>query len=183
MAKLRVLAELVDLAILAAWVILVLVGVGALAAWRDGLPQAAYALEWHALALVLIVVPVSIAAGLAEASRRRATPGKRVLGLRVFGKVTTGLAIARNLLKYGPPLVLGYLAVLAVVDSIGDMRADDWVLVGVTVVLFAIYVGALFIGRGTTVYDAIVGLSVRAVDGRRALPTGGASLAAPRRAL
>jgi len=188
MAKQRVLAELIDLAIVVGWAVLMIGGVAALGAWRFGLQHVVFALEWHAVALALIVVPVCLAAGLAEAGRYRGTPGKRRTGLRIVGQtwrmeVTKGRAIARNALKYAPSLVFVYVAALAMATSAGVVQLDNAILVGIAIAVLVLTVAGVFFGRGTALYDAIAGLRVAERAGRRVLAGTGSSSAAPRRAL
>lgn len=125
---------------------------------------------YHAIALLLVVLPVTIAFTVWEAGRYEATPGKLRVGLRVRTdpggeRLSWRRSILRNLLKFGLPWALAQSAVLALFT----VPAPD-AAVGV---IFAVgvpfaYAASLFIGGGHTIYDWLLGTTVISVaSGRR----------------
>lgn len=69
-------------------------------------------LGWNAVSFVVLVLPATVWAASWERTRRGATPGKRLLGLRVRtqpgGRLSWGQAMARNSLKIAVPWEAGH---------------------------------------------------------------------------
>lgn len=110
---------------------------------------------------LVVIVPVVIAAAVLESRRVAATPGKRVLRLRVSGGRSVpsfGRALLRNTLKIGLPWVVGHAAVFALTSSQsagGPTGAAADVALLLAYILPIAYVVCLFVGRGLTPYDRL----------------------------
>jgi uncharacterized RDD family membrane protein YckC len=116
-------------------------------------------LGWNAASFVVLVVPATVWLAAWEGSRSGATPGKRLLDLRVEvlreDDVSRRRAAARNALKIALPWELGHTAAFLLVDP---KASGSTVLVGMAsgvlaCALAAGYVASLFIGTGRTPYD------------------------------
>ena len=116
-------------------------------------------LGWNAASFLVLIVPTTVWLAAWESGRSGATPGKRLLGLRVRvlgeGDVGWPRAAARNALKVALPWELGHTAAFLLADP---EASGSTVLIGMAsgvlaCVLAASYVAALFIGTGRTPYD------------------------------
>lgn len=115
----------------------------------------------NVLATLVLVVPVVFGFAGLEASRREASPGKRVRRLRVVdvetGRgISFGRALLRNALKLGLPWTVGHLAVFAISTesaASGSVSWQVWTLTALAYVLPIWYVISLFVGDGRTPYD------------------------------
>lgn len=117
----------------------------------------------NVLSGLVLVVPVVLALAAFESGPWRASPGKRVLGLRVRVRATGrpagfGRALGRAVLKIGVPWSIGHAAVIALVTT-STTRAPWWLwpLVGLAYLLPLVFVASLFVGSGTTPYDRATG--------------------------
>ena len=120
-------------------------------------------LVWNAAAFVVLIVPATVWLAAWESSRSAATPGKRLLGLRVRvlreGDVGRRRAAARNVLKVALPWELGHAAAFLLADP---RASGSTVLIGMSSAVIACavaagYVASLFIGTGRTPYDHAAG--------------------------
>lgn len=125
---------------------------------------------YHAIILLLVVLPVTIAFTAWEAGRYEATPGKLRVGLRVRTdpggeRLSWPRSILRNVLKFGLPWALAQSAVLALFTvPAPDAAVGVMFAVGVPLA----YVASLFIGGDHTIYDWLLGTTVISVtSGRR----------------
>jgi len=152
---------------IAAWCVdwLIIIGYAAalvplglmLAAWSVRLSPAA----WNAVSFALLVAPVTGWLAFWEAAPRGATPGKRLLRLRV--RTATGSApplaraLVRNALKIALPWELGHTAAFTLASSPTSGPAEIAAMAcGIAACLVvAGYAVALFVGR--TPYDRIAG--------------------------
>ena len=116
-------------------------------------------LGWNAAAFVVLIVPATVWLAAWESSRSAATPGKRLLGLRVRvareGDVGRRRAAVRNALKVALPWELGHTAAFLLADP---EASGVTVLIGMASAVLACalaagYVVSLFIGTGRTPYD------------------------------
>lgn len=110
----------------------------------------------NAGAFVLLVVPATVWLAAWERGGRRATPGKRLLGLRVAGRVGWGPSLTRNALKLALPWELGHTTVYAFVsgsDAVGTVSAI------LAYGLMFTYLGIAAAGRRTP-YDRVAGTRV-----------------------
>jgi uncharacterized RDD family membrane protein YckC len=123
-------------------------------------------LGWNAASFVVLIVPATVWLAAWESGRSGATPGKRLLGLRVRvsrkGDLGRRRAVARNALKVALPWELGHTATFLLVDP---RASGSTVLVGMASAvlagaLAAGYVASLFIGTGRTPYDHAAGTRV-----------------------
>src|SRR4051812_31096826 len=116
-------------------------------------------LGWNAVSFVVLVVPATVWLAAWEASERGATPGKRLLRLRV--RTLQGRppgwrrAVARNALKVALPWELGHTAAFLLADP---RTGRSLGLIGIACAFVAcgfaaVCVAALFIGQGRTPYD------------------------------
>lgn len=115
----------------------------------------------NVVAALVIVLPVVLAAGALESRWSGATPGKRILRLKVSGRAgrpTFGEALLRNALKLGVPWLLGHAAVSAIVLTSSTQAPTPfwvWALTGAAYVLPVIYLVTVFTGSGRTPYDRL----------------------------
>ncbi len=154
----RLTALTIDWLVIAVWVGLT-AAIGA-PLYAAGVTAPMSPLTLNVVSAVVVVVPVVVGMGWAEASRWQATPGKRVRRLRVVdaatgARVTFGSALWRTLLKIGLPWAIGHAAVIAIVSAgtDGSVAAPIWFLTALAYVLPLIYVLTLFIRDGRTPYD------------------------------
>lgn len=164
----RILAALVDIAVMLLWGVLVLSAVAMAAA--GGLAPHLGPFGYNLVALVLVVLPVTVAFTLWEAGRYEATPGKQKVGLRVRTdpggeRLSWQRSVARNLLKFGLPWALAQSAILALFTApAADAAVGVIFAIGVPIS----YIASLVIWGDRTVYDWLLGTTVISVTlGRR----------------
>jgi uncharacterized RDD family membrane protein YckC len=114
---------------------------------------------WNAVSFVILIVPATVWLAACEARERGATPGKRLLRLRVRtlrgGRLGWRRALARNAIKIALPWELGHTGAFL----LADLRTGPVLnVIGmasacVACALAAGYVAALFIGAGRAPYD------------------------------
>ncbi|MCP2322358.1 putative RDD family membrane protein YckC [Hamadaea flava] len=117
---------------------------------------------WNAVSFVILIVPVTLWLAFWEA--RGASPGKRVLRLRVSdaaGDVPAdvpgfGRALARNLLKVALPWELAHTGVFYFLKA-GDDTLGTIFVGAAWIVIIGYAIGLL---RGRTPYDAATSLTV-----------------------
>ena len=129
-------------------------------------------LAWNLIAFALLIIPVTVWLAAWEAGPRAATPGKRLVGLRVQtndGRPPQfGRSLARNGLKVALPWELGHTAAFVLAAS----SADGAVMTAASICGIAAciigggYLVSLFVGSGRTPYDRVTGTSVRNVRGQ-----------------
>jgi uncharacterized RDD family membrane protein YckC len=118
------------------------------------------------IAALVVVVPVVGGATWFESRSVAATPGKRVMRLRVRtagGRPSFRVALLRNTLKIGVPWLIGHAAVFAIVASSGTtdpVPVGVWLLTGAAYLIPIIWVGSLFVAGGRTPYDRVTGTDV-----------------------
>jgi Na+/melibiose symporter-like transporter len=118
------------------------------------------------IAALVVVVPVVVGAAWFESRSVAATPGKRVLRLRVrtaVGRPPFRVALLRNTLKIGMPWLIGHAAVFAIVARSGTTDSVPvwvWLLTGAAYLIPLIWIASLFIASGRTPYDRIIGTDV-----------------------
>ncbi|HEX6955345.1 MAG TPA: RDD family protein [Agromyces sp.] len=118
------------------------------------------------IAALVVVVPVVVGAAWFESRSVAATPGKRVMRLRVRtagGRPSFQVALLRNALKIGVPWLIGHAAVFAIVASSGaadPVPAWVWLLTGAAYLIPLIWIGSLFVAGGRTPYDRATGTDV-----------------------
>ena len=126
------------------------------------------ALGWNAVSLVVLILPVTVWLTTWEARGRGATPGKRLLGIRVRTLRGDDLrwrrALARNALKITLPWELGHTAAFLLADpqTGKGMSAIGMASAVGACALAAGYVATLFIGSGRTPYDRVTATRVEA---------------------
>jgi uncharacterized RDD family membrane protein YckC len=161
----RVAAWLLDYLLIAAYLILltaVSLGVS-ISPMQAGLTSALsrpFAAEL--VGFLLLTLPVVLYFALCEASRWRATLGKRVLRLAVVDKKGGRLTVRRALLREAVrffPWELSHAMLYRVALSTDRGSIAVWVTIGFVVVyaLVGFYVVTLFIGSHRTVYDRLAG--------------------------
>jgi len=118
-----------------------------------------------------LTVPVTVWFAGWEASPRGATPGKRLLGLRVLttgdGRVPFPRSLLRTALKLTLPWELAHTAVwnLLAWPAKPD-AAVDMVLLALANAIIAVDVVSLFVGPRRTPYDRVAGTFVGAIPSR-----------------
>ena len=97
--------------------------------------------------MVVLIVPATVWLAAWESSRSAATPGKRLLGLRVRvlreGDVGRRRAAARNVLKVALPWELGHTAAFLLADP---RASGSTVLIGMSTAVIACAVAAGYVG-------------------------------------
>lgn len=167
----RIGAWLIDCVCILGWAgVVAAVGVPL---YRAGVTRRQSTLELNLISALVLVVPVVVAAAIAESRGGAGTPGKRALGLTVrsaTGKPWFRTALARNALKIGVPWLIGHAAVFALTtgDRSRPVPPGLWVLTAAAYALPIVYVASLCVGDGRTPYDRISGTRV---IWRRALGT------------
>jgi len=166
----RVLAFALDYLVIAAYGIVLgsvafVVGLTPLGPWISERVQSP--LAGHALSFVTLTLPVLLYFALSEASARRATWGKRRLGLEVVAGNGDGLDVGRAVLRAAVKLLPWEISHAAL------WRIEGWptapeppslpVLAGLTVTWLLVlwWIGALFVGSGRPPHDRLAGARVR----------------------
>jgi uncharacterized RDD family membrane protein YckC len=161
----RLVAMLVDWFCILAWVaISAAVGVPL---YLNGATHPMGVLASNLVAVLVTVVPATVALSWLESSPREASIGKRVRHLRVVdaatgSRVSLRRSILRNTLKIGVPWTIGHAAVFSIVQASesGSVPVAVWLLTIVAYVLPIMYIVFLFVGEGRTPYDLISGTIV-----------------------
>jgi hypothetical protein len=111
----------------------------------------------NVMAFFVLVAPVTVWLAWWEYAKS-ATPGKRLLRLRVTPRPRFGKALARNVLKVALPWEVAHTGVYLLTKS--DQQAVGMVLsVGAQLVILWLVV-TLFVGDGRTPYDRATSLAV-----------------------
>jgi uncharacterized RDD family membrane protein YckC len=164
----RLLAGLIDLALVLVWALLMAGSLGLLISM--GPARGVAPLTLHLIGIAVVVLPSTLGLTLLEGGRYEATPGKLKYGLRVRRdpsgeRISWGRSLLRNLLKLGLPWTLAHLAVITV-GSGGGVDAILGALLSLAVPLA--YLISLFTGKGRTIYDRLAGTMVISTEpGRR----------------
>lgn len=130
----RIVATLIDVACMFPW-LLVVAAAGAVL-YVAGVTRDVDSLLGNLIGFVTLIVPISLAAAGFDGTARHATPGKRVLRLRVESAGQGpgfARALLRNTIKYAIPWEIGHTAVFALVGSTGAPA------IWVTIALIAAY--------------------------------------------
>lgn len=105
---------------------------------------------------VLLILPATVWLAAWERGGRRATPGKRLLGLRVAGPIGWGPALTRNALKLALPWELGHTTVYAFISGANAL--------GIVCAVLAYGLAFTYLGfvlaRRRTPYDRVAGTQV-----------------------
>jgi uncharacterized RDD family membrane protein YckC len=117
----------------------------------------------------VLTVPVTVWFAGWEATPGGATPGKRLLGLRVLttggDQLTWPRSLARTALKFAVPWELAHTAVWNMLVWPGDGgTAVDTLLLSLANAAIAVDIVSLFIGSRRTPYDRIAGTFVTAIQ-------------------
>ncbi len=171
----RVRAALLDLALILAWAVVVAVVV--MMFTLTGFVPGLHPLAANLLGGALVLVPVVGGLALTEGGRYEASPGKQWFGLRVRradgGRIGHARALVRNLLKVGPPAVVGHAAGLAWASSVWPVGTDVWILTAVACLIPLGYLAWALLDKGRTPYDVLAGTVVTTtVRGRRVADDG-----------
>jgi uncharacterized RDD family membrane protein YckC len=117
------------------------------------------------LAFATLNLPVSLWFAAWEAAPRGATPGKRLLGLRVLSPDGDLVALPRSLLrtalKFTLPWELAHTAVWSMLTWPGDLNAPAVAaLLGLANAVIVVDLVSLFVGSRRTPYDRVAGTIV-----------------------
>ncbi|MFN8637540.1 MAG: RDD family protein [Chloroflexota bacterium] len=164
----RLAAFAVDYAAIAAYLaLLTVVGIAVRTALRQSAPPttASAKLRGHALSFLGLTLPVWLYFALTEASSQQATPGKRLLGLRVVTREGRRLSYGRSLLRTALKLAPWELAHTAIWHTPGQpfvSAPGAWNVAGygASLAVAGWYLAALFLGDRRTPYDRAAGSSV-----------------------
>lgn len=157
----RVVATVVDVACMVPW-IGVVAAAGAVL-WSSGFTRSFDVSAANIVGFISLIVPITIAASAFEGSARHATPGKRLLRLRVDrwsgGGAGFMRSVLRNGIKYAIPWELGHTAVFALY---GSRVAPSPTTVVVLVLAYGIPLLslALMLTTGASLHDRIAGTRV-----------------------
>jgi uncharacterized RDD family membrane protein YckC len=156
----RVVATLIDLACMLPW-IGVVAAAGAVL-YTTGVMGSVDDLTGNIVSFLTVIVPITVAAAGFDGSSRHATPGKRILRLRVLsasGGPGFCRALLRNSIKYAFAWELAHTAVFALVGS--TTATAPWVIV-LLVAAYAIPLAslALLLTTGRSLQDLIARTSV-----------------------
>ena len=157
---LRIVATLIDLACMLPW-IGVVAAAGAVL-YTTGVTRTVDDVTGNIVGFFTVIVPITIAAAGFDESDRHATPGKRVLRLRVLsapGGPGFSRALLRNGLKYGFAWELAHTAIFAMVGT--TATTPVWVIV-VLVAAYAIPLVSLglLLTTGRPLHDRIARTAV-----------------------
>jgi uncharacterized RDD family membrane protein YckC len=156
----RIIATLIDLACMLPW-IGVVAAAGAVL-YTSGVMGSVGDVTGNIVGFFTVIVPITIAAAGFDESARHATPGKRVMRLRVCS-VPEGpgfsRALLRNAVKYAFAWELAHTAVFALVGL--TTATPVWVVV-VLLCAYAIPLVSLglLVATGRPLHDRIAGTSV-----------------------
>ncbi|MDR1430541.1 MAG: RDD family protein [Propionibacteriaceae bacterium] len=164
MVRRRLLAGLVDAALVLAWALLVAVAFAV-----------ASGLGWtKTLSAIWVQAGIGGCSSIGalaffaawESGPRQGTPGKRCFGLRVLdadgGRVKLPRAVLRNAAKITVPMLLAQLAGISLLAP----GIDSWILTFIAVGLPMCYLVSLFTGSGRTLYDLVANTRVAEHAGR-----------------
>jgi uncharacterized RDD family membrane protein YckC len=156
-----VVATVVDVVCMVPW-IGVVAAAGAVL-WSSGFTRTFDVGAANIVGFVTLIVPITITASGFEGSTRHATPGKRLLRLRVERWSGGGAGFVRSLLrngvKYAIPWELGHTAVFALYGSTAEPSPS-------TVVVLVLAYGIpllsllLLLVNGASLHDRIAGTTV-----------------------
>ena len=169
----RVAAFAVDYAVILPYLGLLVIagGVGrAVGAVPTDITTPAGRVAAQLVAFAVLTVPVTLWFAGREAGRGGATPGKRLLGLRVRtiggGPLAWSRSLGRTVLKFTVPWELAHTAVWDLLVWPGERSAVlDAVLLSLANAIIAIDLVSLFVGSRRTPYDRIAGTIVTAEEG------------------
>jgi uncharacterized RDD family membrane protein YckC len=158
----RIVGTLIDLACMLPW-IAVVAAAGAVL-FATGVTRGVDDVVGNVVGFVTLIVPITIAAAGFDGSARHATPGKRVLRLRMVsaaGGPGFARALMRNALKYSLPWELAHTAVFALVGS--TSAPPVWVVV-VLAAAYSIPIVSLLllIATGRPLHDRVARTTVTA---------------------
>lgn len=156
----RVLGTLIDLACMLPWIGVVAAAGAVLVA--TGVTSAMDDVTGNVVGFVTVIVPITIAAAGFDEAARHATPGKRLLRLRVVsrsGGPGFSRSLLRNAIKYAFAWELAHTAIFALVGS--TTAPPLWVAV-VLVVAYSIPVVSLvlLLVTGRPLHDRLARTSV-----------------------
>jgi uncharacterized RDD family membrane protein YckC len=157
----RVTAYVIDYGVIAVWIIVLVLAANA--GWIGIKVEGALdgAARWAAQgqAFLMLTLPVYFYFTLSESFGRKATLGKRALGLRVDG--SPGHIAGRNLVKF-LPWELAHMGIWHGM-AVPFVTEPSWFgtsLFALSLGLVVIYLMSLFISDGRTPYDRLSGTSV-----------------------
>jgi uncharacterized RDD family membrane protein YckC len=122
---------------------------------------------WNLLSFLLLIAPATGWLAAWEAGRRGASPGKRLMHLRVQtgdgSPPPLGRALLRNVLKVAFPWELGHTAAFTLASpSAAGPGAVAAAVSGIAACAIAVgYAASLFAGSGRAPYDRLAGTTVR----------------------
>lgn len=154
-------ATIVDVVCMVPW-IGVVAAAGAVL-WSSGFTRNFDPGAANIVGFVTLIVPVTIAASGFEGAARHATPGKRLLRLRVDrwrgGGVGFVRSLLRNGIKYAVPWELGHTAVFALFGST-SVPSPTTVIVLAAAYAIPLLSLALLLVNGVSLHDRIAGTRV-----------------------
>lgn len=161
MIRRRLLAALIDLALVVGLAVVV---VAALAALRAaGLFVARSDFQFGSLAVALVILPATAASAWWEGGPYESTPGKQRLELRVRRldgeRLGRPRAVVRAVIKLCLPTVLAWIAA-ATMTSSPSPQLDQWMLVGAAVLLPISTLLATAMEEGRPLHDLVSGARV-----------------------
>lgn len=157
----RVAAYVIDYGVIAVWIALLFFAAnsGWLGIQVEGRLDSAARWAIQGQAFLMLTLPVYLYFTLSESFGRKATLGKRALGLRVDGSPSH--TAFRNVLKF-LPWELAHTGIWhgMAVPFVTEPNRFGMSLFALSLVIASLYVLSLFIGDGRTPYDRLSGTSV-----------------------
>ena len=167
----RLQAAALDLPIIVGWAVFAGVTGGALRLQDLDFNTPA---AWDVFAFTTLVLPVAVTFALMEASRRRATPGKRRLGLVVVDRMGHRLSIRRSLARSTVKFLPWQMAHTAVFQLTTGSVAVGYVVLSIAAqaLVLASIVTMAFDHLNRPFHDLIAGTRVVQADRCRTEPDG-----------
>lgn len=162
----RLQAAALDLPIIVGWAVFAGVTGSALRLLDLGFDTPA---AWDVFAFSTLVLPVAVTFALMEASRRRATPGKRRLGLVVVDRMGQRLSIRRSFARSTVKFLPWQMAHTAVFQLMAGSTAAGYLILSIAAqaLVLASIVTMAFDSHSRPFHDLVAGTRVLHADGRR----------------
>ncbi len=162
-------AGLLDLACMLGWIAIV-VAIGELLR-QAGIVGPLSPLGFTVVGALTVVVPITVALGVLEGGKYEASVGKQRFGLRVRRiegpQLGITRALVRNAVKVAVPCLFTQVAEVSLATTPGPVGADLMVLIGVSLLVPAVYLVSLFVGDRRPPYDLVASSTVVEVAAAR----------------
>jgi uncharacterized RDD family membrane protein YckC len=154
-------ATVVDVLCMVPWI--GVVAAAGVVLWSSGFTRTVDSGAANIIGFLTLILPITVTASGFEGSARHATPGKRLLRLRVDRWSGGGAGFVRSLLrngiKYAVPWELGHTAVFALVGS-SSAPSPTTAVVLVAAYAIPLLSLAMLLVNGASLHDRIAGTRV-----------------------